>query len=664
MLKEFLFLFLSSLFFSLGGAEFFLDPVKGNDSDPGTRSAPWKTLQSAQISPGDTIFFLPGVYPPQNFSFSGVPGKSVTVSGIGKAVIDGGGKRMPAVIKGSFLKFQDLTFRNSVKACVLAVDGNNLRFDKLFVEGGTMGFWLSNCKNTRITDCDVENVQDGIYIDCCFNTVVARNRIGKRFHGARDGICVYAPGAVNTAAGRIKNVKIIAPGKALLENDGVFIRRNVPFKGFHTIRNGELRGNGNDGDSAVLLFKDFKVNKGGWDLGEKIIEGGAGYFGDGRPWLRLVNNPEWGNKPYSPDGSKLMFDPGKATAAELSQAKFAMIAFAHPLSKARTVDTLIENNIIDGCGRQGIRTQRAYNTLIRNNTIRNCGASGIQLESTSFNTLVSGNTVSDNNRKFRNETGIWIHENCGALVENNTISGCQKGMGLTQSYNCLVRFNRIENNRAKHTQTLNRNLTIRNVYAIYLTGGNCHKVGLTPGCSGNAIVGNIFHNNGLPESQYGVFAFGFPILTSPPVGRNFFVCNTVSGENGPVLVSWFKDPQMMFFGNKWPEGKYVVNVENKKKIPFKEWISFEKSRPLALTTAAGKGKILPVDNPELFYAGFSFSEGRKVTQGDKILAGECAARVVKVDLPGKKLHLDREISWSKNAPVRFNLTLNNKGNNK
>ncbi|MBR7139312.1 MAG: right-handed parallel beta-helix repeat-containing protein [Lentisphaeria bacterium] len=655
MSKFFLMLVSGMLFFALGGAEFFLDPVRGRDSNPGTRSAPWKTLQTAKITPGDRIVFLSGVYPPQKFEVNGAPGKPITFATSGKVFIDGGKKSTPAVIKGAWLRFEGITFRNSVKACVLASGSSHLTFDKVTVEGGSMGFWLSGCKYTEICNSDVENVSDGIYIDCCFRTTVRGCRIGKRFHGRRDGICVYAPGSLVVAAGGVKNVKIVAPGKAILENASVQISRKIPFKGFHTVRRGELRGPADDSASGVLLFKNFRVDKENtWDLGENHIKGGKGYFGDDRPWLKLVNNPEWGNKPYSPDGTKLMFDPKNAAAADLAQAKFAMIAFVHPLSKAKTVDTLIEGNIIDGCGRQGIRTQRAYNTLIRNNIIRNCGATGIQLESTSFNTLVTGNSVKDHNRFYRNETGVWVHENVEAVVENNKISGCQKGMGLTQSYRCIVRFNTIENNRAQHIPAFRKNLTLRNVNGIYMTGGNYRKVGLLPGCSDNGIVCNTFRNNGVPESRVGVFAFGFPILHSPPIGKNIFAYNNISGDNGPVLVSLFKNPGIQFFSNQWPEGKYtVVHEDYKKKIPFKEWVKSEKKRPLAQTSAAGKGKCLTVDNPELFYAGFSFSDGKKITPGDMIRVGNIQVRVVKVDIPGKKLYLDRSISWNKNTPVQY-----------
>lgn len=654
MYKRTAVLFLFLLAFALTGAEFFLDAAKGDDKNPGSKTAPWKTLQLNKVSPGDKVFFLPGVYPAQRFKCSGTPDKPVTFTGIGRVVLDGGAKSNAALISGAHLRFENMTFRNSLKVCVLVSQCRNVAFDKLFVEGAPMGFWISHSESVRITNSDIEDVEDGIFIDCSRKTTVANNRIGKRSRGRRDGICVYAPGSLAVAAGSVKNVRIISPGRAILEDAGVVEKRNVPFKGFHTIRSGGLRGNGDEGDSAVLLYEKSILNKGEtWDLGEDPIPGGKGYFGDERSWFRLVNNPEWNNKPYSPDGRKLMFDPGKATPQQLANARFAMVAFVHPFTKARTVDTLIENNIIDGCGRQGIRTQRAFNTLIRNNTVINCGASGIQLESTSFNTLVTGNIIKDHNRNYNNETGIWIHENADALIENNRISGCQKGVGLTQSYRCIFRFNLVENNRAQNIQKKNSHLTRRNVNAIYLTGGNYRKVGLTPGCADNAIVCNTFRNNGLPESLYGVFAFAFPILSSPPVGNNIFAHNTISGDNGKILVSWFKDPQLRIFGNKWPQGDYLVNIENKQKVPFKEWIKFEKMRPLAVTTAAGKGNILPVDNPEIFYAGFAFSDGRKVTQGDKILAGSAPARVVKVDIPGKKIHVDKNLVWQKNAAVSY-----------
>ncbi|MBQ7394618.1 MAG: hypothetical protein IJV89_09765 [Lentisphaeria bacterium] len=75
-------------------AEYFIAP-DGKDSNPGTKKAPWKTMEfaSAKLLPGDTLTFLPGRYsgnliPPR----SGAKNAPITyrASEAGKAVLTGG----------------------------------------------------------------------------------------------------------------------------------------------------------------------------------------------------------------------------------------------------------------------------------------------------------------------------------------------------------------------------------------------------------------------------------------------------------------------------------------------------------------------------------------------------------------------------------------------
>ncbi|MGB8167561.1 MAG: right-handed parallel beta-helix repeat-containing protein [Chthoniobacteraceae bacterium] len=76
-------------------AEYYV-ATKGNDANPGTLAAPWKTIQKAAdtLQPGDTVFVRRGVYKGLvTINVSGAPGLPITFTNYSneKPVIDGSG---------------------------------------------------------------------------------------------------------------------------------------------------------------------------------------------------------------------------------------------------------------------------------------------------------------------------------------------------------------------------------------------------------------------------------------------------------------------------------------------------------------------------------------------------------------------------------------------
>lgn len=76
-------------------AEYYV-ATKGNDANPGTLAAPWKTIQKAAdtLQPGDTVFVRRGTYKGLvTINVSGVPGAPITFTNYAneKPVIDGSG---------------------------------------------------------------------------------------------------------------------------------------------------------------------------------------------------------------------------------------------------------------------------------------------------------------------------------------------------------------------------------------------------------------------------------------------------------------------------------------------------------------------------------------------------------------------------------------------
>ena len=78
-------------------AEYYIDPVSGNDAYPGSQTQPWKTLayalnSSSPVAPGDTVFLRGGTYREQVYvTKSGAENNWITVKSYAgeKAVLDG-----------------------------------------------------------------------------------------------------------------------------------------------------------------------------------------------------------------------------------------------------------------------------------------------------------------------------------------------------------------------------------------------------------------------------------------------------------------------------------------------------------------------------------------------------------------------------------------------
>jgi len=68
---------------------------------------------------------------------------------------------------------------------------------------------------------------------------------------------------------------------------------------------------------------------------------------------------------------------------------------------------------------------------------------------------------------------------------------------------------------------------------------------------------------------------------------------------------------------------------------------------LTTTKSSGSGNVIPVADASYF------TDGYNVIPGDMIMVGSSVARVTNVDIPGNKLTVDRNISWTGDTPVNL-----------
>lgn len=77
---------------TLTASTFYVDAQKGRDTNPGSREAPWKTIQKGadSLAPGDTVSIEAGTYAERvHVTRSGEAGRPVTLQAAGKVVMGG-----------------------------------------------------------------------------------------------------------------------------------------------------------------------------------------------------------------------------------------------------------------------------------------------------------------------------------------------------------------------------------------------------------------------------------------------------------------------------------------------------------------------------------------------------------------------------------------------
>jgi len=116
----------TSLHLEVGASQnsFYVAPT-GNNSNPGTISQPWKTIEYAanttQVKPGDTVFIRGGVYNEYILQgISGQPGKPITYKNYpGETpIITGSGTWRWHILEQSHIRIEGLTFRDFQKGAI------------------------------------------------------------------------------------------------------------------------------------------------------------------------------------------------------------------------------------------------------------------------------------------------------------------------------------------------------------------------------------------------------------------------------------------------------------------------------------------------------------------------------------------------------------------
>jgi len=141
----------------------------GNDTNPGTESHPWKTIQKAAstLRPSDTVYVKAGTYnesivikrsgsnESSRIVFSAYPGHT--------PVLDG---------KGKVSKWRGVIYSNAGNVNYITIDGFEIKNSIAY------GIRIDDCHHWIITNCNIHNVgEDGFLGVYTNNTLVQNNKV-------------------------------------------------------------------------------------------------------------------------------------------------------------------------------------------------------------------------------------------------------------------------------------------------------------------------------------------------------------------------------------------------------------------------------------------------------------------------------------------------------
>ncbi len=668
-----------------GATEYYVDvEARGGPADdegPGTRERPWRTLGRAtgatepKPKAGDTIWVRGGVYKEQlALDSGGTEDQPLTIKAFADEKPITGGAADHVLIEG-------LTLRNfhSEGVGILAQSRTGVKIRGVDVSGARMGVWLSRCKSCELRNSHVHHCSNGnVYVDTrCADLVLADNHIHHNSGG--HGLSVYAPADGVRGKGSLVSVEPHGPGLARFTTEDLDISK---------VRGGTLRGQDADGSveypGLALLFTGGDPNPDGQPL-----PGGSVRMVDGRDWFVLRNNPDWGGKPYSPDGKTGLLELGDVDIETIDGADFIYLTYRFPPDVANQDIRILRNDIHDSAI-QGIWVQRSEGVLIRGNKTHHNGASGIQIESLCRRVWIEGNISYANGIVYNHETGIWLDETIDAVVQNNRVYENQKGMGVTQGEWVLVRRNLIYNNQAQHV-TRNAKGCRGNAGGFWYSGGRHYHLGAPPGAEHNAFVHNTVYANGAEVSSWGGLQHGVPGY--PPIGRNRFLNNLVQGNLGARLLYfgsiaaeldgnlyWGAEPFRALWRTDGKHAEYSLSDAD----GWRDYVAATKqdshslfgranfiapddgdfrqadgspgidtATPLTQTTRAGSGTQIPVGDVDCFSAGLKTRAGEVVVPGDEITVGGKRVRILAIDRDASVLTLEKAIAWREGDPVSY-----------
>ncbi|HOI54901.1 MAG TPA: right-handed parallel beta-helix repeat-containing protein [Phycisphaerae bacterium] len=271
--------------------------------------------------------------------------------------------------------------------------------------------------------------------------------------------------------------------------------------------------------------------------------------------------------------------------------------------------------------------------------------------------IVRGNTFTDPQWKC-----LWFHAGPHNVFEDNVCSGASAGFVQLEAPRSIIRRNVFRNYR--DSTKGNPHIDLRGVMRFQYEGTQGNRIynnlfvdnerTLTNNSWSGTVTDNLFKNNIFCNNAQTIF-LGWPDYESR--NRNVFQNNLIRGTEAGLKVVQIQrdksytlaDAQRLLpalFADNIEAMPLFVDAAKADYRPATTSPTIDAGAPLTVATAAGKGAVVPVEDPLYFCDGFGQIDGDMVAVGDN-----APARLVKVDYEARTLTLDREVSWQDKAPV-------------
>ena len=179
--------------------EFYVS-VNGNDSNEGSQSSPWRTIQHALdlLEPGHTLTILPGTYKETlHLTRSGSATKRIYIKGqsYSTTLIDGTDveEDLFFIEDAKYIEISELTFSDAPRAAIRLSNSDYVAIRNcLIADNGKWGIFTDFSNNTTIDTCDIYGSleEHGIYISNSSDDAVIRSCLVH--HNAGSGIQINA----------------------------------------------------------------------------------------------------------------------------------------------------------------------------------------------------------------------------------------------------------------------------------------------------------------------------------------------------------------------------------------------------------------------------------------------------------------------------------------
>lgn len=397
---------------SVAGTSYYVDVMTGNDNNPGTLEAPWKSLKKASAAPlkaGDALLLKCGSVWRDTLDITGATAKEggFLISGYG----DCSGERRPVIRASDWVPMDNWTRTADSDAPIYSRTWNGATIKRLFADGLPVlaARYPNRTASAEFALATTVNSTSSFKLSATdLQALAGRDLVGATIHVRTllwvldtATITAFDPATGLVTLDRSLSTSIREGAGYILEGKRWML--DGPNEWFFDPTTKEL---------AVWAPNGANPSTGGVGL-EAVTRDLGVHLG----WVKGVKVERIRTEQQAEDGIQLMDSPG-------SIIRDVAIAHAYQMgiSIGRSSQTTVKDSVIIGAGRRGIVSRDSSDIKITANQVTDTGGFGRTDDSEQAisvygeNALVSGNYIARSA-----SVGIYFQNATGVVVENNTI---------------------------------------------------------------------------------------------------------------------------------------------------------------------------------------------------------------------------------------------------